>query len=160
PAPCSEYSDIFDTYERIVIQSDKPIFFIATHIAGKEGTFQSFLVKKKPYYNQNKIAGTICHGRKISSILLSTYFFKNPTIPSLLTNYPPNNLFTTEELNVLFFAIKLMSNQEIALYLGARCGVVREIMQQIYKKVNIYSRKQLRDYGIAEGFDNYFPPFY
>ncbi|WP_162505354.1 hypothetical protein [Candidatus Arsenophonus triatominarum] len=158
PVSWSECANISDTYEQIVLTSGKPIFFIVTHIAGKEGILQSFFVKKKPYYNQSKIVGTICHGRKISPILLPKYFFKQPTAPSILINYPPNNLFTTEELNVLFFAMKLMSNQEIALRLGTYSCVVEQIIRQIYKKTDIYSRKQLRDYGIAEGFDNYFPP--
>ncbi|HGJ5876959.1 MAG TPA: helix-turn-helix transcriptional regulator, partial [Arsenophonus sp.] len=78
---------------------------------------------------------------------------------SFLTNHPPNDLFTTEELNVLFFAMKLMSNQEIALRLGTYSCFVEQIIRQICNKIDIHSRKQLRDYGIAEGFDNYFPPF-
>ncbi|MFS1564370.1 MAG: LuxR family transcriptional regulator, partial [Candidatus Arsenophonus phytopathogenicus] len=109
PVSWCEYADTTVEYEQIVVQSDKSIFFIVTHLAEKERTLQSVFVKKFPYYTQNKIAGTICHGRKISPRLLSEHFFKNPTTPSFLTNHPPNNLFTTEELNVLFFAMKLMS---------------------------------------------------
>lgn len=159
PISWSEYADIVDTYEQIVIQSDKPIFIISNHIVGKEKTLQSFFIKKMPYYNQNKVAGTICHARKIPPVLLSKYFFKNPIVSSFLTNHPPNDLFTTEELNVLFFAMKLMSDIEIALNLGVSAYVVEQIIRQICAKIDIDSRKQLRDYGIAEGFDNYLPPF-
>ncbi|MFS1537651.1 MAG: hypothetical protein ACL7BU_01985 [Candidatus Phlomobacter fragariae] len=52
-----------------------------------------------------------------------------------------------------------MSNQEMALRLGTYSCVVEQIIRQIGNKIGIHSRKQLRDYGIAEGFDNYFPPF-
>jgi len=159
PISWCEYADTVHAHEQIVIQSDKPIFIINTHFTAKKQVVQSFIIEKRPYYNQNKIAGTICHGRKIPSRLLSEHFFKNPATPSFLTNHPPNNLFTTEELNVFFFVMKLMSNQEIALRLGTYSCVVEQIIQQIYRKIDIYSRKQLRDYGIAEGFDNYFPPY-
>ncbi|HGJ5876539.1 MAG TPA: hypothetical protein ACHBX0_09315 [Arsenophonus sp.] len=37
--------------------------------------------------------------------------------------------------------------------------VVEQIKRQIGSKSDIHSRKQLRNYGTAEGFDNYFPPF-
>ncbi|MFS1538728.1 MAG: helix-turn-helix transcriptional regulator [Candidatus Phlomobacter fragariae] len=159
PVSWAEYADIFDNHKKIVIESGKKMVSIATHPVAKEQTLQSFFVEKSPYYNQNKIIGTISHGRKIPPVLLSKYFFKNPTIPSLLTNHPPNDLFTTEELNVLFFAMKLFGDKEIALRLGTYSCVVEQIIRQICNKIGIHSRKQLRDYGIAEGFDNYFPPF-
>lgn len=159
PASWSENSGILEREAEIIQKLGKPIYSIVTHISGKEQTFRSFFVEKFPYFHQNEIIGTLSHSKKISPRLLSEAFFKNPTTPSFLTNHPPNNLFTTEELNVFFFVMKLMSNQEIALRLGTYSCVVEQIIQQIYKKIDIYTRKQLRDYGIAEGFDNYFPPF-
>ncbi|WP_334469443.1 helix-turn-helix transcriptional regulator [Arsenophonus sp. PmNCSU2021_1] len=159
PVSWCEYGDIVHFHQQIVLKSGNTLFYVINHITGKKRLPQPFFVKKSVYYNHSKIAGTISHGRKIPPRLLSEHFFKNPNTPYFLTNHPPNNIFTTEELNVLFFAMKLMSNQEIALRLGTYCCVVEQIIQQIYKKIDIYTRKQLRDYGIAERFDNYFPPF-
>ncbi|WP_162505640.1 helix-turn-helix transcriptional regulator [Candidatus Arsenophonus triatominarum] len=161
PASWNEYADTFDKYDQIALKLAKPMLYISTYTTWKykENISESSFIKHIPYYNQNKITGTIFHAKKIHPLLVSKYFFKQPTTFSFLTNHPPNNSFTTEELNVLFFAMKLMSNQEIALRLGTYSCVVEQIIQQIYRKIDIYSRKQLRDYGIAEGFDNYIPPF-
>ncbi|HGJ5882188.1 helix-turn-helix transcriptional regulator [Arsenophonus sp.] len=145
--------------QKIIWEPGKSIFSIFSFHERKKKILQSAFVKKFPYYNQNEIVGTICHGRLIDPLLVSRYLFKPSNAPSFLTNHPPNNLFTTEELNVLFFAMKLFTNQEIALRLGTYCCVVEQIIRQICNKIDIHSRKQLRDYGIAEGFDNYFPLF-
>uniref|UniRef100_A0A3B0MQ20 PAS fold-4 domain-containing protein n=1 Tax=Arsenophonus endosymbiont of Trialeurodes vaporariorum TaxID=235567 RepID=A0A3B0MQ20_9GAMM len=103
PVSWTEHVEATHAYEQIVIQSEKPIFIINTRFVAKEQVVQSFIIEKIPYHNKNKIMGTICHGRKIPPQLLSEHFFKNPNTPSFLTNNPPNDLFTTEELNMLFF---------------------------------------------------------
>ncbi len=70
-----------------------------------------------------------------------------------------NHLISSMERRGDGWGIKNIESRFIyANKLGTYSCVVEQIIRQICNKIDIYTRKQLRDYSIAEGFDNYFPP--
>ncbi|WP_162208283.1 response regulator transcription factor, partial [Yersinia pekkanenii] len=70
---------------------------------------------------------------------------------------PPSALFTKREWEVLFYILHAFSSKDIANKLHLSARTVCNIIQSIYGKVGVTSKKQVIEYCYEKKINNYVP---
>lgn len=102
PHPGAELASEFQKKNKIILNKEKPITEIETHIYGKMKKLQLHICEKHPFYDKNKkLIGAICQRRNIENPFIYYNLIENTH--GSLTTTPPTNIFTKRELEIIFY---------------------------------------------------------
>ncbi|ASV34478.1 PAS domain-containing protein [Candidatus Hamiltonella defensa] len=156
PHPGSELAEEFKKNDKIIIEEEKTIIEIETHIYGKDKRLQPHFCKKSPFYDKKKqCVGVICQGLDVQNLHIYDSFFENA--PKLLSTNPPISLFTKRELDVIFFAQQRLSCKEIARQLNIAPRTIEHLLNIIYQKADVHSVNQFAEYCKSMGLNKHIP---
>ncbi|MEN3262663.1 PAS domain-containing protein [Sodalis endosymbiont of Spalangia cameroni] len=159
PHPGAELASEFQKNDKIILNKEKPITEIETHIYGKMKKLQPHICEKHPFYDKNKkLIGVICQGRNIENPFIYYNLIEN-THGSLTTN-PPTDMFTKRELEIIFLSLQRLSSKEVAKIINISHRTVENNLQCIYNKVGINSVRELREYCTSIGITKYIPELF
>lgn len=156
PHPCSEFTEEIKAQDRKAEASREGTETIITSYFGREGHLAPFYTPKFPLYdNEGNVIGTMLYQKKFEFIHLC-YFF-NDLSPSVITLDTPDNTFNEKELDVIFYALQRMDENEIANNLHLSLRAVEKRLNTLYSKLGINSLSALRDYCHHSGHNRYIP---
>ncbi|HDL8498722.1 TPA: helix-turn-helix transcriptional regulator, partial [Yersinia enterocolitica] len=78
-------------------------------------------------------------------------------VPTSLVFTPPSDLFTKREWEVLFYTLHSFSSKDIARKLHLSPRSISNIIQNIYRKAGVSSKRQIVDYCYENKISNYVP---
>ncbi|AWK15742.1 helix-turn-helix transcriptional regulator [Candidatus Fukatsuia symbiotica] len=157
PNPTADFACNFQEHDRKVIELKQNISSLDIYTYGREQITQPYISEKSPLHNQDgKCIGVIFHIRKCH--FFPTTSFIGGKLPCSLVFDPPEDLFTKDELEVVFLAIHRMSAKEIAKELDLLDRTIEKRLGNIYRKIGVSFLRQLIDYCQTKGFDRYIPP--
>ncbi|HEN3648017.1 TPA: helix-turn-helix transcriptional regulator, partial [Yersinia enterocolitica] len=102
-----------------------------------------------------KSQGVICHARPVHYLMLTR--LNEIKVPTSLMFTPPSDLFTKREWEVLFYILHSFSSKEIAKKLHLSPRSISNIIQNIYRKAGVSSKRQIVDYCYENKINNYIP---
>lgn len=156
PAPTAEFQTEFQEHDRQAILSKERATTIEIHAFERRSYFQPYFCDKYPLIDKNGISqGLIFHARPVEDIILT--HLNKIKVPTSLIFTPPSESFTKREWEVLFYILHAFSSPEIAkkIYLSTRS--VCNIIQNIYRKAGVTSKKQIIEYCYEKKINNYVP---
>lgn len=157
PHPIAEHGHLFKENDLKVQESQKNFLELDIYPYGSKKIMQPYIFEKIPFYNDDgHCAGTIFHAKKWSCF--SPLQCIDKAISHSLIFYPPVDIFTERELQIVFYLLQSFNCKEIAkkLYLSHR--TIENKLQQMYRKADVNSLSALRDFCRKKGFSNYIPP--
>ena len=156
PSPVSEFQDEFQQQDRQVQLSQDRITSAEIHILDGKSYFTPYFCDKYPLIDENGISqGVICHARPVHELMLTR--LNKVKVPTSLTFTPPSNLFTKIEWEVLFYILNSYSSKDIAKKIHLSPRTVSNIIQNIYRIVGVFNKRQLVDYCYENKINNYVP---
>ncbi|AHM76484.1 helix-turn-helix transcriptional regulator [Yersinia hibernica] len=156
PTPISEFQLEFQEHDRKVELLQDRITSVEIHAWDGRSYFQPYFVDKYPLIDENGISrGVICHGRPVEDIILT--HLNKIKVPKSLIFTPPSDLFSKREWEVLFYVIHSFSSVEIAEKLHLSSRTVCNIIQKIYNKTGVTSKRQVIEYCYENKINNYIP---
>ncbi|WP_145529245.1 helix-turn-helix transcriptional regulator, partial [Yersinia alsatica] len=99
--------------------------------------------------------GAIFHVRPVEDIIL--IHLNKIKVPTSLIFTPPSDLFTKREWEVLFYILHAFSSGEIAEKLHLSSRTINNVIQSIYRKSGVTSKKQVIEYCYENKTHNYVP---
>ncbi|WP_394833084.1 helix-turn-helix transcriptional regulator [Pendulispora rubella] len=170
--PCDTVvcAESFRAQDRQVLQARQPMNILDVHrFAG--GEWKAFIVTKVPLYDENgDVAGSIFHGRDITSpstIELGTLLGRIHADASfagaldqgsyLLDDSREVDSLTKRESEVLFFLIRGKSAKEIANLLSLSYRTVEQYVDAIKSKFDAHSKSDLIEAAISRGYMHRIP---
>ncbi|MDN0124552.1 helix-turn-helix transcriptional regulator [Yersinia aleksiciae] len=156
PASTSEFQTEFQEHDRKVESLQDRITSLEIHAFEGSPYIQPWFFDKYPLIDEDGTSvGTIFHGRVVDNMTLS-YLGKIKTPTSLIFT-PPSNLFSDREWEVLFYLLHAYSSAEIASKIFLSSRTVSNIIQSIYRKAGVSSKRQIIEYCDANNINNYIP---
>ncbi|WP_145601060.1 helix-turn-helix transcriptional regulator [Yersinia frederiksenii] len=156
PAPTAEFQAEFQEHDRQAILSQERATTIEIHAFERHSYFQPNFCDKYPLIDENGISqGTIFHVRPVDDIILT--HLNKIKVPTSLIFTPPSDLFTKREWEVLFYILHAFSSNEIAEKLHLSRRTVNNVIQNIYRKSGVTSKKQIIEYCYENKIHNYVP---
>ncbi|MDN0119414.1 LuxR C-terminal-related transcriptional regulator [Yersinia frederiksenii] len=156
PSPTSEFQTEWQEHDRQVELLQDRVTTIEIHTWDGNSYFQPYFSEKYPLIDQNGISqGVIFHGRPVNDLVLTR--LTKIKIPTSLVFTPPSDLFTKREWEVLFYILHAFSSNEIAEKLHLSRRTVNNVIQNIYRKSGVTSKKQIIEYCYENKIHNYVP---
>lgn len=156
PVDWAEFSEEFQRQDRMTENLRKSSSIISTQLYNFKKEIEPFFCPKSPFYLGNECIGTLGSASKLKFISVPTFIDKRK--PFVLSIYPPNNLFTKRELDIIFWLQQRLTSKEIARRLNISHRTVNNKVQIIYEKANVHSFIQFIEFCKCSGFDCYIPP--
>ncbi|ATW29116.1 helix-turn-helix transcriptional regulator [Candidatus Williamhamiltonella defendens] len=158
PSPIADFAPHFQQHDRQTMQRQDRLCSIEIHPYEPDQLMRPYYFDKYPLYEAHSrlCIGTIFHARKVEEILLKKRLLQDAK-PGYFLFYPPENIFTEKELEVIFCVLQNMSSKLIALHLGLSHRTVENKLQVIYEKAGTHSLSQFNDYCRDKGYHHYFP---
>lgn len=121
------------------------------------GNYRTFLFEKWPRFSSTgKVNGTIFHLKPFEQISMS-YFIDKPFYGKA-TYYPPTNIFSRREWDVLFLLFRRVDKKQISKILKLKETSVRNLISRLFLRTGIAGKEELLSYGFREGWHLYIPP--
>ncbi len=156
PTPISEFEVEFQEHDRKVELLQDRITSVEIHEWDGLSYFKPNFCDKYPLIDENGISqGVIFHVRPVEDIILT--HLNKIKIPTSLIFTPPSDLFTKREWEVLFYILHAFSSNEIAEKLHLSRRTVNNVIQNIYRKSGVTSKKQIIEYCYEKKIHNYVP---
>jgi len=158
PSPIAEFASHFQQHDRQTIQHQDRLCSIEIHPYEADQLMRPYYFDKYPLYEEHTrlCIGTIFHARKVENLLLKKQLLSRAK-PGYFLFYPPENVFTEKELEVIFCVLQNMSSKLIALHLGVSRRTVENKLQVIYRKAGTNSLSQFSEYCHHKNYDHYIP---
>jgi len=158
PSPISEFASHFQQHDRQTMEHQDRLCSIEIHPYEADQLMRPYYFDKYPLYEEQTrlCIGTIFHARKVENVLLKKQLLSRAKLGYFLF-YPPENVFTEKELEVIFCVLQNMSSKLIALHLGLSHRTVENKLQVIYRKAGAHSLSQFSEYCRHKGYDHYIP---
>ncbi|WP_145530115.1 helix-turn-helix transcriptional regulator [Yersinia alsatica] len=156
PAPTAEFQTDFQQHDRKVELLQDRITSIEIHAFDGQTYFQAWFFDKYPLIGKDGVSqGTIFHGRPVDNLLLKNLY--KIKIPTSLVFTPPSELFSKREWEVIFYIMQSFTSKEISKKIHLSPRTICNIIQNIYGKINVTSKKQLIEYCYENKINNYIP---
>ncbi len=157
PASIAVFARFFKEHDRSTIKFKDRLCTLEIHRYGKEQLLQPYFFDKFPLFDEKtgKCIGTIFHARRFENISLIKHI--NGDVPATFCFYPPVNIFSVGELDVIFFAMQSMSSKCIAKKLNLSHRTIENKLLMIYQKADVHSLSQLIEFCRLNGLDRYIP---
>ncbi|WP_145483984.1 helix-turn-helix transcriptional regulator [Yersinia rohdei] len=156
PAPTAEFQSEFQEHDRQALLSKERATTIEIHAFEKRTYFQPYFCDKYPLIDKNGVSqGLIFHARQVEDIILTQ--LNKIKVPTSLIFTPPSESFTKREWEVLFYVLHSFSSSEIAKKLHLSSRTVSNIIQKIYDKAGVTSKRQIIEYCYEKKINNYVP---
>ncbi|HHL2562158.1 TPA: helix-turn-helix transcriptional regulator [Yersinia enterocolitica] len=156
PASTSDFQSEFQEHDRKVELLQDRVTSVEIHAFEGNSYFQPWFFDKYPLIDENGISiGTIFHGRTVDNMTLT--YLNKIKIPTSLVFTPPSTLFSNREWEVLFYILHSFSSKDIAKKLCLSPRTVCNIIQIIYNKAGVSSKRQIIDYCYEQKINNYVP---
>ncbi|ASV34075.1 PAS domain-containing protein [Candidatus Hamiltonella defensa] len=158
PSPIASFASHFQQHDRQTIERKDRLCSIEIHPYETDQLMRLYYFDKYPLYEEHSrlCIGTIFHARKVEDLLLKKQLLSRVK-PGYFLFYPPENVFTEKELEVIFCVLQNMSSKLIALHLGLSHRTVENKLQVIYRKAGANSLSQFSEYCRHKGYDHYIP---
>jgi DNA-binding CsgD family transcriptional regulator len=167
--PAAECADEFIKQDKLVMATEKELSILDIHEYAR-GDHKLLLTKKKPFYQNNQLAGTICHCMEIDSVNLqritatliqqdkaylpkSNKHERSYTVGVL---HGEKNL-SPRESECLFYLLRGKTMKEIGKALSISPRTVETHLEHIKQKLGCATRGEMTDYAILNGFLAYIP---
>lgn len=157
PSSIAEFAWHFKEHDRSTLQVKDRLCSLEIHRYGSEQLLQPYYFDKFPLFDHKigKCIGTIFHARKFEHFSLLKHI--NGERPTFFCFFPPEQLFSDGELDVIFYALQSMSSKIIAKKLDLSFRTIENRLLVIYKKAGVHCLSGLVDFCRAKGFDRYIP---
>ncbi|MFJ1239499.1 helix-turn-helix transcriptional regulator [Yersinia enterocolitica] len=156
PSPTAAFQMEFQSHDRKVKLSQERINSVEIHEWDGLSYLKPNFCDKYPLIDENGVSqGIIFHVRPVEDIILSR--LTKITIPTSLIFTPPSDLFTKREWEVLFYTLHSFSSKDIARKLHLSPRSISNIIQNIYRKAGVSSKRQIVDYCYENKISNYVP---
>ncbi|EKN3969102.1 helix-turn-helix transcriptional regulator [Yersinia enterocolitica] len=156
PSPTAAFQMEFQAHDRKVKLSQERITSVEIHEWDGLSYLKPNFCDKYPLIDENGVSqGIIFHVRPVEDIILSR--LTKITIPTSLIFTPPSDLFTKREWEVLFYTLHSFSSKDIARKLHLSPRSISNIIQNIYRKAGVSSKRQIVDYCYENKISNYVP---
>ncbi|HDL6963476.1 TPA: PAS domain-containing protein [Yersinia enterocolitica] len=152
----AKFSSQFREQEQLAATTKKRVSSIEIHYFGREQKLRPYHFDKFPLLNsKNECLGIIFHGKKMDFLTAEQYI--DQELPLTLLVEKPNDFFTDEEFDVLFFLLQNASNKTIAQKLALSEQAVEDYRWSIYHKVHCDSFYDLKRFCKHNGYSHYVP---
>ncbi|EPZ8125001.1 helix-turn-helix transcriptional regulator [Yersinia enterocolitica] len=156
PTPSADFQDEFQQQDRQVELSQDRVTSVDIQLYDGLSYFTPYFSDKYPLIDENGVSqGVICHGRPVQDIMLT--HLNKIKVPTSLIFTPPSKLFTKREWEVLFYILHSFSSKDIAKKLHLSARTVSNIIQSVYRKAGVSSKRQIVDYCYENKINNYVP---
>lgn len=146
----------FRKQEKLAKKTEKRVCSIDTYCFGREKKIQSYLFDKFPLWNsEKKYIGIMFHGRKMDFLTCCQYFDR--TLPITLLSEKPDDFFTDQEFDVIFYLLQGNNNKVIAQKLSTSEQEITDYRQAIYQKANVDSLDDLEEFCKKNNYNRYVP---
>ncbi|WP_445375556.1 PAS domain-containing protein [Photorhabdus tasmaniensis] len=154
----AEFAKEFVEHDKKVMEKNKRICSLETHVFGKEKILSSYFLEKLPIYDdKNECIGLLFHAWKAKNYsLLYLYQYYDKLPPSILLQ-PPTDFFTECEWDIIFLFLQKHTRTQIGTILNLNSSAIENHMIRIYHKINIKSNLQLEEYCLVNNFYRYVP---
>ncbi|WP_145589835.1 PAS domain-containing protein [Yersinia rochesterensis] len=152
----AKISSQFKAQEQLAIITKKRVSSIEIHYFGREQKLQPYIFDKFPLLNREKeCLGVIFHGKKLD--LLTAEQYVNQELPLAFLVEKPDDFFTDEEFDVVFYVLQNASNKTIAQKLAHSEQQVESYRRKIYLKAHCYSFYDFKKFCHKKGYNHYVP---
>ncbi|WP_145518044.1 helix-turn-helix transcriptional regulator [Yersinia bercovieri] len=156
PTPSAEFQDEFQKQDRRVELLQERATSVDIQLYDGHSYFTPYFCDRYPLIDESGISiGVIFHCRPATDIMLTR--LTKIKVPTSLTFTPPSDLFTKREWEVLFYILHAYTSPEIAKKLFLSPRTICNIIQSIYKKVGVTSKRQIIEYCYENKINNYVP---
>lgn len=157
PSSIADFAWHFKEHDRNTLQVKDRLCSLEIHRYGREQLLQPYYFDKFPLFDQKigNCIGTVFHARKFEHFSLLKHI--NGEHPTFFCFFPPEQLFSEGELDVIFYALQSMSSKAVAQKLSLSFRTVENRLLSIYKKAGVHCLSGLVDFCRAKGFDRYIP---
>lgn len=150
------FSSQFRKQEQLAAITKKRVSSIEVHYFGREQKLQPYIFDKFPLLNSEKeCIGIIFHGKKMDFFSGAQYVSQE--LPFTLLVEKPDDFFTDEEFDVVFFLLQNISNKIIVQRLAISEQEVEVYRGNIYHKVHCDSFYDFKRFCINNGYGHYMP---
>ncbi|CNH10689.1 helix-turn-helix transcriptional regulator [Yersinia pekkanenii] len=152
----AQFSSQFREQEQLAAITKKRVSSIEMHCFGREQKFQPYIFDKFPLLNRKKeCLGIIFHGKKMD--LLTGEQYVDQALPFKLLVEKPDDFFTDEEFDVVFYLLQNASNKTIAQRLALSDQEVEGYRGNIYHKAHSDSFYEFKQFCKIKGYSHYVP---
>ncbi|ETS32023.1 response regulator containing a CheY-like receiver [Photorhabdus khanii NC19] len=148
----------FVDHDKKVMEKNKRICSLETHVFGKEQVLLSYFCEKFPFYHEDgDCIGVIFHCWKAKDYSLTYLHQYYDKFPSSILLQPPTDLFTEREWDIIFFFLQKYTRKQIGTILALNSSAIENHVTRIYHKIGINSHLQLEEYCRVNSFNRYIP---
>ncbi|MBS9437629.1 helix-turn-helix transcriptional regulator [Photorhabdus noenieputensis] len=152
----AEFAKEYISHDQKVMEQEKRICSLETHLFGKEQILSSYFLAKYPLYHEDgNCIGVIYHGWQAQNFSFTRLF--RGKLPASIMFQPPTDLFTQREWDVIFLLLQKYTNKQIGRMLNISYRTVENHISRIYKRVGVHSSYQLEEYCRINDYDLYVP---
>ncbi|MCC8422867.1 helix-turn-helix transcriptional regulator [Photorhabdus thracensis] len=152
----AEFAKEFVAHDKKVMEKNKRICSLETHVFGKEKILSSYFLEKFPIYDdKNECIGLLFHAWKAQDFSLTRLY--HGKLPASIMFQPPTDLFTQREWDIIFLSLHKYTSKQIGKILNISYRTVETHIFRIYKKIGVNSCYQLEEYCRLNDFDLYVP---
>ncbi|WP_145559708.1 PAS domain-containing protein [Yersinia mollaretii] len=152
----AKFSYQFREQDQLAAITKKRVSSIELHYFGREQKLQAYLFDKFPFLNnQKECLGIIFHGRKMDFLTIEQYV--DQELPLALSVEKPDDFFTDEELDVMFYLLQNTNNKTLAQKLALSEQETEDYRRNIYHKAHCNSFHDFRKFCQKRGYSHYIP---
>uniref|UniRef100_UPI0036D87249 helix-turn-helix transcriptional regulator n=1 Tax=Photorhabdus sp. RM322S TaxID=3342825 RepID=UPI0036D87249 len=152
----AEFAQEFAIHDKNVMEKEKRICSLETHMYGKDKFLSSYLQEKFPLYNdEGECVGILLHCWKAQDFSLTRLY--HGKLPASILFQPPTDLFTQREWDIIFLSLQKYTSKQMGKMLDISYRTVETHMARIYKKISVNSCYQLEEYCRLNDYDLYVP---
>ncbi|AWK41800.1 PAS domain-containing protein [Photorhabdus laumondii subsp. laumondii] len=152
----AEFAKEYMAHDRKVVEQEKRICSLETHIHGKEQILSSYFFAKYPLYHEDgSCVGIIYHGWQAQDPSFTWLF--HGKLPASIMFQPPTDLFTQREWDVIFLMLQKHSSKQTGKVLNISYRTVETHISRIYGRIGVHSSDQLEEYCRTHDYHLYMP---
>ncbi|AWK41803.1 PAS domain-containing protein [Photorhabdus laumondii subsp. laumondii] len=152
----AEFAKEYMLHDQKVMEQEKRICSLETHLFGKEQILSSYFLAKYPLYHENgSCMGVIYHGWQAQDFSFTRLF--RGKLPANIMFQPPTDRFTQREWDVIFLILHKYTNKQIGIMLNISYRTVENHISRICKRIGLHSSRQLEEYCRTNDYDLYVP---
>uniref|UniRef100_UPI0036DEB12C LuxR C-terminal-related transcriptional regulator n=1 Tax=Photorhabdus sp. RM322S TaxID=3342825 RepID=UPI0036DEB12C len=152
----AEFKQEYVIHDKNVMEKEKRICALETHIYGKDKFLSSYFFEKYPLYNDEKeCIGVLFHGWEAQDFSLTRLY--HGKLPASIMFQPPTDLFTQREWDIIFLSLHKYTSKQMGKMLDISYRTVETHIARIYKKIGVNSCYQLEEYCRLNDYDLYVP---
>ncbi|CNK42504.1 LuxR-family transcriptional regulatory protein [Yersinia aldovae ATCC 35236] len=152
----AKLSPQFREQEQLAAITKKRVSSIEMHYFGRKKKFQLYIFDKIPFLNsKQECLGIMFHGRKMDLLTVEQYV--DQELPLTLLVEKPDDFFTDEEFDVVFYLLQNASNKTIARRLAISEQEAESYRGKIHLKAYSDSFHDFKEFCKKNGYSHYVP---